>query len=53
MAEALAASGCQSKREVVEAGLRLLVQIKQQERIRELRGRLSWEGNLDAMRRDE
>jgi len=46
------ASGAKTKREAVEAALRLLVSIKQQERIRRLRGKLKWEGDLDAMRRD-
>jgi Arc/MetJ family transcription regulator len=52
MAEAQTLSGLKSKREAVEAGLRLLVQIKRQERIRRYRGKLRWEGDLDAMRRD-
>ena len=52
MAEALKASGCKTKKAAVEAGLRLLVRIWRQERIRELRGRLYWEGSLDGMRRD-
>jgi hypothetical protein len=33
-------------------GLRLLVQIKQQQRIRRYRGKLRWEGDLDGMRSD-
>jgi Arc/MetJ family transcription regulator len=52
MDEALKVSGLATKREVVEAGLRLLVQIKQQQRIRRYRGKLRWEGDLDGMRRD-
>jgi Arc/MetJ family transcription regulator len=52
MDEALKVSGLATKREVVEAGLRLLVQIKQQQRIRRYRGKLRWEGDLDDMRRD-
>jgi Arc/MetJ family transcription regulator len=52
MDEALKVSGLGTKREVVEAGLRLLVRIKQQQRIRRLRGKLRWEGNLDDMRSD-
>ncbi|MEA3639741.1 MAG: type II toxin-antitoxin system VapB family antitoxin [Lamprobacter sp.] len=53
MERALIASGYQTKREAVEAGLRLLVRLKEQERIRAARGRLPWEGDLDAMRRDD
>jgi len=41
-----------TKREVVESALRLLVQVKQQERIRKARGRLKWSGNLNASRTD-
>ncbi|MDJ0785143.1 MAG: type II toxin-antitoxin system VapB family antitoxin [Desulfosarcinaceae bacterium] len=52
MAEALALTQLKTKRAVVETGLRLLVQMKKQERIREYRGRLKWEGNLDKMRQD-
>lgn len=52
MEEALKVSGLGTKREVVEAGLRLLVRIKHQQRIRRLRGKLRWEGNLEDMRRD-
>jgi len=53
IADALKLSGLKTKRETVEAGLRLLVQIKRQERIRGHRGKLRWDGNLDAMRRDD
>ena len=53
MAQAQRLAGFKTKREAVEAGLRLLVRIKQQERIREARGKLPWEGDLEAMRRDD
>ncbi|NGP52001.1 type II toxin-antitoxin system VapB family antitoxin [Thioalkalivibrio sp. XN8] len=52
MAEALRVSGARSKREVVELGLKTLVQLKRQERIRGLRGKLRWTGDLEAMRTD-
>ncbi|HTS53242.1 MAG TPA: type II toxin-antitoxin system VapB family antitoxin [Burkholderiales bacterium] len=52
MDEAMKASGLTTKRETVEAGLRLLVQLKRQQRIRAYRGKLLWEGNLEGMRRD-
>ncbi len=48
--EAMKASGLPTKRAAVEAGLRLLVQVKAQGGIRRLRGRVAWEGNLAAMR---
>jgi Arc/MetJ family transcription regulator len=53
IAQALRLSGSKTKREVVEAGLRLLVRLKQQERIRSARGKLPWNGDLEAMRRDD
>jgi Arc/MetJ family transcription regulator len=52
MDEAMKLSGLATKRETVEAGLRLLVQLKRQQRIRNYRGKLPWEGDLERMRRD-
>ena len=53
MAQAQQLTGCKTKREAVEVALRLLVRIKQQERIRTARGKLRWEGDLEGMRRDD
>jgi Arc/MetJ family transcription regulator len=53
IARAMKLSGLKTKREAVEAGLQLLVKLKEQERIREARGKLRWEGDLDAMRTDQ
>jgi Arc/MetJ family transcription regulator len=50
MTQALKASGLNTKKEVVEQGLRLLIQRKKQQSIRDLRGKVKWEGNLDEMR---
>ena len=50
---AQALSGLQPKREAIEEGLRLLVRLKEQERIRAARGKLPWDGDLGAMRRDD
>lgn len=47
---AMRATGLKTKRAVVEAGLRLLVQVKGQTGIRRLRGKVKWEGNLEEMR---
>jgi Arc/MetJ family transcription regulator len=52
MRRAMRASGARTKREAVETALRLMVGLKQQERLRRLRGKLKWEGDLDAMRSD-
>lgn len=50
MRKAMRASRLSTKRAVVEAGLRLLIQVKAQTGIRRLRGQINWEGNLDQMR---
>jgi len=50
MAEALKASGYTTKKEAVEQGLKLLVQLSKQQEIRKLRGTIRWEGDLDEMR---
>ena len=50
MADALKASGYDTKKETVEQGLKLLVRRRQQQTIRKLRGRVKWEGDLDQMR---
>jgi Arc/MetJ family transcription regulator len=49
--KAMKATGLQTKRAVIEAGLRLLVEIQAQSGIRNLRGLVQWEGDLDEMRR--
>jgi len=53
MSEAMKLSKLKTKKAVVETGLKLLVQIKKQERIKSLRGKLKWDGDLDAMRLDQ
>lgn len=50
MEEALKATGLSTKKEAVEEGLKLLVRRNKQQDIRKLRGKLTWEGNLDEMR---
>ena len=52
MQDALRASGAKTKREAVELGLRVLVDLRKQEQARRLRGKITWEGNLDEMRKD-
>ena len=53
MADALKASGARTKREAVELGLRTLLQLSRQGEIRRLKGKVKWEGDLEAMRRDK
>ena len=50
--EAMLLSNIKTKKAVVETGLKLLVQIKKQERLKILRGKLKWEGDLEKMRLD-
>ena len=49
---ALRATGLKTKREAIELGLKTLVRLHQQAEIRQLRGKLIWEGDLDDMRTD-
>ena len=50
MKKAMRSANTKTKRETVEAGLRMLIQIKGQEGIRKLRGKVKWEGDLDELR---
>ena len=52
MKDTLRATGLKTKREAVELGLRTLLRLRQQQDIRRFRGKLHWEGDLEAMRRD-
>ena len=53
MDRAMKAAGTTTKKETVEKALEMLVRINGQKSIRRLRGKLRWEGDLDAMRRDK
>ena len=53
MNDTLRATGLKTKREAVELGLRMLLRLRQQEDIRRFRGKLNWQGDLDAMRIDK
>lgn len=53
MNEALRATGLKTKREAVELGLRTLLRLRRQEEIRQFRGKLPWQGDLDDMRSDK
>ena len=52
MADALKATGARTKREAVELGLRTVIRLGRQQAIRGQRGKLNWQGDLDALRRD-
>jgi Arc/MetJ family transcription regulator len=53
MRDALKTSGLQTKKDAIEEGLKLLVRFNRQRSIRRMRGKLRWEGDLDAMRTDK
>ena len=50
MGEARRLTGMKTKRDTVELALKTLVRLKKQERIKDFRGKLEWEGDLDSMR---
>jgi len=53
MKDALRTTGAKTKREAVELGLRTLVQLGRQQQARRLKGKITWEGDLEAMRTDK
>ena len=53
MKDTLRVTGIKTKREAVEQGLRTLLRLRKQEEIRRFRGKLNWQGDLDAMRKDK
>ena len=48
--KALRATGLKTKRAVVEEGLRALIRLHEQAKVKELFGKLSWEGDLPKQR---
>jgi Arc/MetJ family transcription regulator len=52
MRDALRVTGLKTKRETVDQALRTLLRLGRQAEIRRLRGKLDWQGDLDAMRSD-
>jgi Arc/MetJ family transcription regulator len=53
MESALMVSGLGTKKDAIEAGLKLLVQVKSQKEIKPFRGKLKWSGDLSEMRLDK
>jgi len=43
-------TGIKTKREVVQEALRTLILLREQAEVRQFRGKLKWEGDLDEMR---
>ena len=50
MNDVLKATGLKTKKDVVELGLKTLIRLRKQERIKNFRGQLNWTGDLDDMR---
>lgn len=53
LADAHALSGSATKKQTVERASELLVRLGRHSEVRRLRGRLVWDGDLGAMRRDD
>jgi Arc/MetJ family transcription regulator len=52
MSRAQKSGGYRTKKAAIEHGLKLLVQINSQKKLRSLKGKIRWSGDLEAMRRD-
>lgn len=52
VASALKVTGLEATDKVIELALQLLIQVKRQEAIKDFRGKLAWEGDLNTMRTD-
>ena len=52
LSEAMKVSGVKTQKEAIELGSATLVKSKKQENIRQFRGRLKWEGDLETIRLD-
>jgi Arc/MetJ family transcription regulator len=50
---ALKLSGFKTKKKAIEEGLKLLIDVHRQKRIKGIRGKLKWVGDLNNMRRDK
>nr|ABL97516.1 hypothetical protein HOT0_07D09.0004 [uncultured marine bacterium HOT0_07D09] len=47
IANALKVTGLKTKKEVIEMGLKTLIDLKKQEQIKQFKGNLKWEGDLE------
>ncbi len=52
MNAAMQATGVKSKKETVELALKTLVRLHKQQSIRDFKGKLQWDGDLESMRTD-
>lgn len=53
MTDTLKATGLKTKREVVELALHELLRLRRQADLKQLKGKLHWEGDLEDMRLDK
>jgi hypothetical protein len=51
--EAIKITGLKTEEEVLELGLKTVINLKKQEKIKDFKGKLLWEGNLEEMRLDK
>jgi Arc/MetJ family transcription regulator len=52
MIDALQITGLKTKREAVELGLKTLIRLKKQTEIKQFKGKLKWDDDLERMRTD-
>ena len=52
MIDVLQVTGLKTKREAVELGLKTLIRLKNQEEIKQFKGKLKWDDDLERMRTD-
>ncbi len=52
MIDALQITGLKTKREAVELGLKTLIRLKKQAEIKQFKGKLKWDDDLERMRAD-
>ena len=50
---ALSLSGFKTKKKAIEEGLKLLIQLNHQKKVKSFRGKLKWADNLNKMRIDK
>ena len=50
---ALRLSGYKTKKKAIEEGLKLLIQLNDQKKFKDFRGKLEWSGDLTKMRTDK
>ncbi len=50
MAEAKKVSGLNTKKEIIEKALETFIKMQKQMQVKNLKGQIAWEGDLDQMR---